>query len=187
MIGLSHVRLEWSQVDAGDACTIMAHPMVRPCHIVLLACVLPGAVLPSFITAKLISPVAQEDERTELKADKKHSSLPVDPALPKGTDWPYSAPNPDPLSPNRGGDGQDSYAGFSALRPTASEVPGQSARSQTPCRFCGMAEGPLSELALGHTLMPGRLGRVVAASRCVATGMAAIAPKVLPHGPPRTA
>jgi hypothetical protein len=50
-----------------------------------------------------------------------------------------------------------------------------------------MAEGLLFEWALGRTLMPARLGRLVAASRCVATDMAAIAPKVLPHGPPVTA
>lgn len=157
--------------------------MVRVRYIAILACMIPEAVLPSFITSRLISPAVWAESGKSKEGDRRGSSSSVR-WFPRRPGVLPSLPANGPTAPHSGGEEQNSSAGFSALRPTISELPGQGVRGHGPCRFCGMADEVVFEWALGHTFMPARLGRVIAASRCVVTDMASIASNVRPHGPP---
>ena len=162
--------------------TIMPGSMARIHHILLLVCVLPGAALPSFIAAKLISPAAVSD------APDRAQSVNTDPAATAEAVRFGQADTGQTHSESRHSHDQDedqnTANGFSALRPSPPEVPKENHRDFETSRFGETAKAIQIRWSAGRTLMAARLGRVVAASECDATEMASVAPSILPHGPP---
>ena len=158
--------------------------MARIYPILLLVCSLPGAALPSFIAAKLISPSEATVLPNRVRSDPDDSLVIPGTPQPSSSETRKSESDSNSKSPDEQSDVRHESGGFSALRPTTSEAPEKNDRECKTNRFGESAREFSLEWSAGRTLMPARLGRVVAASGCDATEMSSIAPSILPFGPP---
>ncbi len=130
----------------------------------------PGVVLPSFIASKLL--VVPMDDGTE-GSDSNQSKSPDNTgdsrsdSRPVGSDWALSL--------------------VSAVRPPTTDGGLSGLKESDSVRFCGHPLGIGLEWILGHTLMPARLGRMVAESRNVARSFLSLASAIHRTGPPTLA